>query len=96
MKNSVRQKGAKIRMCVACGKRSVKDEADYIRIVLPKDGIPSIDRDGTSQGRGAYVCRNADCIRKLCKSRRLSRVLRGNIPDSIYEQLRKEVGLDGQ
>ncbi len=82
-------------MCSACGLRARKDETDYIRIVLPKEGPVSIDRDGTAEGRGAYVCRNKDCVSKLCKSRRLSRLLRGPVPEPIYEELRKEVGLDG-
>ncbi len=95
MKKSIRHKGVNIRMCAACGLRSRKDEADYIRIVLPKGGTPVIDRDLTHPGRGAYVCRNQDCVRKLCKSRRLSRLLRGAVSEEIYEELRKEVGLDG-
>ena len=95
MKKSDRHKGAKVRMCAACGHRAPKDEWDFIRIVLSNDSIPVVDRDGSLPGRGAYVCRNADCVRKLCKSRRLSHLLRGNVPDGIYEELRKEVGLDG-
>ena len=82
-------------MCASCGLRSNKDETDYIRIVMPKDGDPFIDREKTSPGRGAYLCRNQDCVRKVCKSRRLSHLLRGSVPDALYEELRKEVGLDG-
>lgn len=95
MKKSIRHKGAKIRMCASCGLRARKDETDYIRIVLPKEGTAFLDREGTALGRGAYVCRNRECIRKLCKSRRLSHLLRGPVPETLYEQLRKEVGLDG-
>lgn len=95
MKKSIRHKGAKIRMCAACGLRARKDETEYIRIVQPKENAPFIDRQGTACGRGAYVCRNQDCVRKLCKSRRLSHLLRNPIPDEFYEELRREVGLDG-
>lgn len=95
MKKSIRQKGAKIRMCASCGLRSRKDETDFIRIVLPKNGTPLIDRVGNAPGRGAYLCRNQDCVRKVCKSRRLSHLLRGPVPETLYEELRKEVGLDG-
>lgn len=96
MKKSIRHKGAKIRMCSACGLRARKDERDYIRIVLPKDGTVMIDREGTASGRGAYVCRSAECVRKLCKSRRLSHLLRGHVPETLYEELRREVGIDGR
>ena len=95
MKKSIRHKGAKIRMCAACGLRSRKDETEYIRIVQPKDRAPFIDWEGNAPGRGAYVCCNQDCVRKLCKTRRLSHLLRGSVPDEIYEELRKEVGLNG-
>ena len=95
MKKSIRHKGAKIRMCAACGLRARKDEADYVRIVLSKDGTVSIDGEGILPGRGAYVCRSADCVRKICKTRRLSHLLRGPVPETLYEELRKEVGIDG-
>lgn len=95
MKKSIRNQGAKIRMCASCGLRFHKDEADCIRIVLPKNGHPFIDRLGTASGRGAYVCRNEECVKKLCKSRRLSHSLRGSVSDALYNELRKEVGIDG-
>lgn len=53
-----------------------------------------MDEEGIAEGRGAYVCRKEDCVRKLCKTRRLSHLLRGSVPEEIYEALRKEVGLD--
>lgn len=91
MKKSIRHKGAKIRMCAACGLRARKDEHDFLRIVLPKDGIARVDRDGTCEGRGAYVCRNEDCVKKLSKSHRLSRLLRGAVSEEIYRELEREV-----
>lgn len=95
MKKSDRHKGAKVRMCTACGLHANTEEHDFIRVVLPKDATPVIDRTGKIPGRGAYVCRNRNCVQKLCKSRRLSHVLRGVVGDDIYEALRNEVGLDG-
>lgn len=95
MKKSIRHKGAKIRMCAACGLRARKDETEYLRIVHSKDGTISVDREGTLPGRGAYVCRSADCVRKIYKTRRLSHLLRGAVPETLYEELRKEVGIDG-
>ncbi len=95
MKQSIRHKGAKVRMCAACRVRSRKDEADYIRIVLPKDGTACIDRTGIASGRGAYVCRKEECVRKLSKSRCLSRLLKGPVPEELYEELCKEVSVDG-
>ena len=95
MKKSDRHKGAKVRMCAACGLHAHTEEHDFIRIVLPKNAKPVIDGTGKLPGRGAYVCRNRTCVQKLCKSHRLSHILRGTVSDDIYEALRKEVGLDG-
>ena len=94
MKKSIQHKGAKIRMCSACGQRSVKDEVKYLRIVRSKDGTVSVDKNYTLSGRGAYVCFHPDCVKKLCKTRRLSHLLRGPVPEEIYRQLQREVGLD--
>ena len=82
-------------MCAACAMRTPKDQHDFIRIVRSKDGIVALDGEGTAFGRSAYVCRNAECVKKLCKARRLSQLLRGTVPDEVYDLLRKEVGLDG-
>ena len=94
MRKSIRHKGAKIRMCAACGLRARKDEYDFIRIVLPKDGAPALERNGACEGRSAYVCRTCGCVKKLCKTRRLSHLLRCPVPESLYAELAQEVGLD--
>ena len=94
MKKSIRHKGAKVRMCAACGLRSRKDEHDFLRIVRRSDGTVVTDISDASEGRSAYVCHNVDCVKKLCKSRRLSHLLRVPVSDGIYKALREEVGLD--
>ncbi len=93
MNKSTRHKQARVRMCAACGLRAKKEEAKFIRIVRSKEGLVSIDRHGTSEGRGAYVCHSSDCVRKLCRSHRLPRLLRGPVSDELYQVLREEVGI---
>lgn len=70
------------------GCNSQKDKNELIRIVKNKEGIISIDRTGKAQGRGAYICDNAECLEKVIKSKRLARVFGMNISDEIYEELR--------
>ena len=94
MKKSSQPKGANIRKCAGCGLRADKSDAGFLRVALPKDGAAHVDLAGTSPGRGAYVCRDPECVRKVCKSRRLSSLLRGSVPETVYQQLRREVGLD--
>ena len=94
MKKSSQPKGANIRKCAGCGLRADKSDTGFLRVALPKGGTAHVDLSGKSPGRGAYVCRAPDCVRKICKSRRLSALLRGPVPETVYEQLRQEVGLD--
>ena len=94
MKKSIRHKGAKVRMCAACGLRASKDSHEFLRVVRTKSGASVSDKGESAEGRSAYVCREKDCVRKLCKTRRLSHLLRCPVSDEIYEALRKEVGLD--
>ena len=48
------------RMCLACMKRMPKSE--LIRIVRMPDNKAVIDREHKLAGRGAYICRNIQCI----------------------------------
>ena len=40
-------------------------------------------------GRGAYICPNISCLEKAQKSKRLSNALEIEIPNTIYEELRR-------
>lgn len=69
------------RMCVSC--RSVLPKEQLIRVAKMKDGTVKVADKG---GRGVYVCNKQDCILKLKKSNGLSRGLKTNVPDEIYEE----------
>lgn len=87
MKKEIRQKGANFRKCAGCGIRAKKDEYAFLRIVADKSGTVTVNPPRGSSGRGAYVCRNAECVKKLCKSKRLTKLLRCSVEEEIYEQL---------
>lgn len=53
-----RQQRVPTRTCVVCKERRQKN--DLIRIVRTPEGQVVFDRTGRLNGRGAYVCRNAD------------------------------------
>lgn len=67
-------------------KRNKKKE--LIRIVKDKEGNISIDEIGKSNGRGAYICKNIECLEKAIKSKKLERSLKTKIDLQIYESLR--------
>ena len=74
-----------MRSCVVTKESLPKKE--LIRIVRDKSGNVIIDESGKQNGRGAYLKKDLDVIKKAKKSKILERALGVNIPDSLYEDL---------
>ena len=49
-----------------------------------------LDTTGRLNGRGAYLCKNADCLKRAIKQKGIERSLKMNIDKSVYEKLEKE------
>ena len=79
---------AKTRTCSGCGKKS--DKSEFIRIGKAKDGSVSL----TEGGRGAYICKSTSCLNKAIKKKRIAHILRGAVPDEIYDQISNIIGCD--
>ena len=73
------------RTCVVTKEKTQKQ--DLLRVVRDKDGNVSIDLTGKSNGRGAYLKKDAEVIAKAKKTKVLDRVLEVTIPDEIYEEM---------
>ena len=86
------QKKIPMRQCVGC--REMKAKKELVRVVRSPEGEISLDSRGKAPGRGAYVCPQAECLRRAIKSRALERGLDCQIPQEIYDQLllRMEAG----
>ena len=86
------QKKIPMRQCVGC--REMKAKKELVRVVRIPEGEISLDFRGKAPGRGAYVCPQAECLRRAIKSRALERGLDCQIPQEIYDQLllRMEAG----
>ena len=76
-------------MCAGCGEHKPKKE--LVRVVKSPEGEISLDTTGRKPGRGAYVCRSADCLRLARKARRLERAFSCQIPDEVYERMEEEL-----
>lgn len=74
------------RTCMGCNE--TKEKSELFRIVKSKEGMIEIDLTGKKEGRGAYICKNEKCLDKVIKSKRLARVLKQEISQEIYENLR--------
>ena len=77
------------RTCLGCRRRGPKES--FIRIARFPSGEVVVDECGRMPGRGAYICRSAECLVKAAKRKAFARALRvdeGHIP---YEALRSAV-----
>ena len=77
------------RTCMGCNESKEKNE--LLRIVKSSDGEISVDLTGKKNGRGAYICKNEECLNKVIKSKRLEKVLDTHISDEIYETIRSVI-----
>ena len=70
------------RRCVGCGRDDTKRE--LLRIVRSPDGTVKVDPTGKAPGRGAYLCKDVECIRLARKRNALSRALKQPIDLMVY------------
>lgn len=80
------QKKKPLRTCMGCN--NPKEKNDLLRIVKSREGEISVDLTGKKNGRGAYICKDEECLKKLQKSKRLERVFETELPEEIYENIR--------
>lgn len=73
------------RMCVGC--REMKPKKELLRVVKSPEGQITLDPSGKKPGRGAYLCQEAECLKKARRQKSLARALDTPIEDGVYEQL---------
>ena len=78
-----------MRQCTGC--REMKPKRELIRVVRSPENEIALDFKGKAQGRGAYVCKSQDCLKKAIKSKALERSLEVSIPEEIYSQLKEQM-----
>lgn len=75
-------------MCIAC--RELKEKRAMLRIVKNSEGQIFIDFSSKAQGRGAYICDNPDCVKKLTARKLLNKVFSGQVADGVYNAITEE------
>lgn len=78
-----------MRQCVGC--REMKPKKELVRVVKSPEGEISIDLRGKAPGRGAYVCRESECLRRAIRSKALERGFGTAIPQEVYDRLQREL-----
>lgn len=95
------QKRVPLRMCAGCGE--MKPKKELVRVVKGPDvkdesgqvigaGEISLDLTGRKPGRGAYVCKDVNCLKAARKAKRFERVFSCPIPAEVYDRLEEEIG----
>ncbi len=78
-----------MRMCVGC--REMKEKRELIRVVRTPEGEVALDATGKRSGRGAYVCRQAECLRRSIRQKQLERQLEITLTPEITKALTDEM-----
>ena len=77
-----------LRQCIGCGQ--MKGKKELMRVLRTTEGEIVLDMTGKKNGRGAYLCRSSDCLKKARQSKGLERSFKMSIPNEVYDQLEKE------
>lgn len=86
---SLKTKKIPMRMCVVC--HTSKPKKELLRIVRGTDGVISLDLTGRLNGRGAYICPAADCMKAVCKSKRLGKIFEADVSEDTYKVLSEQI-----
>ena len=78
-----------MRQCVGCGEMRGKKEMMRVLKTAEDDRI-CLDMTGKKNGRGAYVCKNRECLRMARRNKGLERSFKMGIPAEVYDALEKE------
>lgn len=91
----MRPKKTPMRQCAGCGQMKPKKElVRLVRAPQKEEGQPpevTLDPTGKKPGRGAYLCRDAQCLKQARKSRRLERAFACKLPEEVYARLEEEL-----
>ncbi|MBR4150762.1 MAG: YlxR family protein [Firmicutes bacterium] len=77
-----------MRRCAGCGKSRPKQE--LVRVVYTGEGLKA-DPASRLDGRGVYVCRNAECVENAVKRNGFARTLRRPVSKDELDSVRAQL-----
>ncbi len=72
----------------------MKPKKDMMRVLKTPEDEMILDTTGKKNGRGAYLCKDMECLKKARKNKGLERSFKMSIPDTVYDSLIKEFGAE--
>lgn len=85
----MQKKKIPLRKCTGCGE--MKPKKELVRVVKTPEDEVLIDLTGRVNGRGAYICPNAECLKIARKSKRIEKSFQMQIPDEVYNKMEEEL-----
>ena len=85
----MKTKKTPMRLCLGCNE--MKPKKELIRVVRSAEGEISLDLTGKKSGRGAYICKDVECLRKARKARRFEKSFSCKIEQEVYEVMESEL-----
>lgn len=85
----MQQRKIPMRQCLGC--RTMFPKRELIRVVRSPEGELSLDFKGKAPGRGAYLCKNAECLKKARKSHAIERAFELSVPEEVYAALEQRM-----
>ena len=89
MEQRPKQRKVPERQCLGCNEHRPKKE--LLRVVRTPEGEILLDFTGKKSGRGAYICRDVECLKKARRSGRIGRSLDVTIPEEVYDRMEREL-----
>ncbi len=65
----------------------MKPKKELVRVVRSPEGAVSIDLKGKAPGRGAYICRNVECLKRAARSKAFDRAFSVKLSEDVMETL---------
>ncbi len=84
-----KNKSVPMRTCIAC--REMKPKKEMTRVVRTADGDIFADPTGKAAGRGAYICNEPACLKKLGDKKLLNRAFSANVDESVYRGVEENI-----
>lgn len=81
-------KSVPMRMCISC--REMKPKKEMLRVVKTATGEIFADSTGKAAGRGAYICTDEECRKKLADKKLLHKAFSALVPDAVYRGVEEE------
>lgn len=85
----MQKKKIPLRKCTGCGE--MKPKKELVRVVKTPDDKVQLDLTGRVNGRGAYICPNADCLKIARKAKRIEKSFQMQIPEEVYDMMEEEL-----